>query len=175
MQQKAYTDSEDSEDILSFLNKEIENIYIGDEDNDIVSLSKGIDDVCEDIKNNQGEIKKVDGFTTDLSSLIKYIPFWENGRLIVVAARPGMGKTALGIHEAVNACNQGKPTLFFTLEMTYKQMTQRILLRDDNMQRYMFKANNLTDKDWNKLDNSINDNYDKQTIYKRQNIYANWH
>lgn len=159
VQQKAYTNSIDSEDILSYFNKKIESIYTYD-NGGVVKLSNAINEVCDDIKENQGEGKKIEGFSTDLKSLREYVNYWENGRLIVIAARPGMGKTALAIHEALNVTKQFKNALYFSLEMSYKQLTKRVMLTSDSIKRYMFDVNDIKDSQWEQLDNGITEVYD---------------
>lgn len=159
LNQKSYTDSIDSDEILSFLNKEVESIFTN-EDRGVVKLSQAINEVCDDIKNNQGEVKSIEGFSTDLKSLREIVNYWENGRLIVIAARPGMGKTAFAIHEALNVTKQFKNALYFSLEMSYKQLTKRILLTSNDIQRYMFDVNDLNVSQWDKLDNGISKVYD---------------
>jgi replicative DNA helicase len=51
------------------------------------------------------------------------------GELTVIAGRPGMGKTAMGLTVAVNASLSGKKVLFFSLEMAHSQLMQRVLSR----------------------------------------------
>jgi len=157
--QKAYDMSYDSDDLLTFANKEIESIYMN-EDSGVILLADGINQLMEEVQKRQGNHTCVDGFQSDIKSLRELVPTWENGRLIVFAARPGMGKTALAIHECINSAKSGKPSIYFSLEMSYKQLIKRFLQNDSDIKKYMFEVNDLKDKQWDELDKGITKIYD---------------
>lgn len=150
----AYDDSKESGDLLSTINKEIESIYSSDLSG-AVTILEGVNQVIEDIKSRQGK-KEVAGFKSDLDNVKKFIPVFENSRLIVIAARPGMGKTGYAIHEALNASDQNVPTLFFSLEMSCKQLIKRLMLTTELVNRKTLDSNNIDNDAWAKIDMSIN-------------------
>ncbi len=65
--------------------------------------------------------------TTGLADLDSMIGGWPVGQLSVVAARPGMGKSAMATSSMLAACKSGVPCLFFSLEMTGPQIGSRLL------------------------------------------------
>lgn len=66
------------------------------------------------------------GIPTSLKGLDDLTCGWQNGDLIVLAARPSVGKTAFTIQALVNACRHGKHSLFFSLEMTGVKIADRV-------------------------------------------------
>jgi replicative DNA helicase len=73
------------------------------------------------------ETGKNSGVPIRLKRLQDWTNGWRPGNLIVIAARPGMGKTASGIHFAEYPASIGMPVGFFSLEMPAKELTSRIM------------------------------------------------
>jgi replicative DNA helicase len=71
---------------------------------------------------------KIPGVNTGLDTLDDMLAGWQNGELYVIAARPGMGKTALALHFAEHAALNGAPVLFFSLEMADYKLTDRMII-----------------------------------------------
>ena len=70
--------------------------------------------------------------------------------LIILAARPGMGKTSFALNIATNVARQQKvPTIIFSLEMTCEQLTDRILSSTANIDSQAFRTGRLNNSDWN--------------------------
>ena len=67
------------------------------------------------------------GVTSGLREVNKTTGGWQKSDLIVIAARPGMGKTALTMGMALAAAKEGKRVVFFSLEMSKRQLVQRIV------------------------------------------------
>lgn len=67
------------------------------------------------------------GISSGFSDLDKLLSGFQNSDLLIVAARPSMGKTALAINFAINACIQDKKVGFFSLEMSAEQIATRML------------------------------------------------
>ena len=97
--------------------------------NNIVDLNRASKEVYEDLAaimgtNNNG----ITGVPTGYHELDKLTAGFQKGDLIIVAARPSMGKTALALSIARNmAVKYERPIAFFSLEMGYKAVTQRLL------------------------------------------------
>ncbi|MBE8712552.1 replicative DNA helicase [Sphingobacterium hungaricum] len=73
-----------------------------------------------------GELE-VTGVDTGFKDMNTATGGWQKANLIILAARPAMGKTALMLKKAVNAARSGKPVAIFSLEMAKEQLQQRIL------------------------------------------------
>ena len=68
------------------------------------------------------------GISTGLHNLNGLTNGWRNSTLNIIAGRPGMGKSALAIHFALTAAKCGKPVCIFSLEMSRKQLMERIIM-----------------------------------------------
>lgn len=67
------------------------------------------------------------GVPTSVAWLDAMLSGWQRGDLIILAARPSVGKTALAVQAALHAALNGRPTLFLSLEMAGNQLTDRML------------------------------------------------
>ena len=67
------------------------------------------------------------GVSTGMPSVDEALGYIEPGAMVILAGRPGMGKSALGLQWAVNAARAGAPTLFFSFEMSARELGRRVL------------------------------------------------
>lgn len=74
-----------------------------------------------------GSIDTLTGVDTGYKKLNSYTHGWQKGDLIILAARPSVGKTALGMNFAYNAAVRGLPVAFFSLEMSAPSIMKRLL------------------------------------------------
>lgn len=99
----------------------------------------------EDTSRKPGEIQ---GMSTGYSSLDKILLGMKPGQLIVLAARPAMGKTSLACNVAVNACVQsGLPVAIFSLEMLGKELSMRLLSSRAKVDSKRIQQKNFLDTD----------------------------
>lgn len=119
----------------------------------IKDFDTNLNETIQSIQEKQADNKDYKGIRTSLSTFKIYAPTWEPGDLIVLAARPGMGKTAFAIHELLHISKQYGPVIFFSLEMSAKQLVSRILQRESNLSRYDFER--MTPAKWTTLDNAV--------------------
>jgi replicative DNA helicase len=83
-----------------------------------------IKEIFNEIYEDSGELQGID---TGFVSLNRMTGGWSKGDLIILAARPSMGKTALALSLAMNCCKKGGVADLFSLEMPDKQLIKRIL------------------------------------------------
>jgi replicative DNA helicase len=89
----------------------------------------------------------------DLDSLTQG---FQKSDLIIIAGRPSMGKTALGLNIALNVIKTSKlPVLFFSLEMSKKQIMYRILSMETSINQTRLRSGKLYQNDWVKLNKII--------------------
>jgi replicative DNA helicase len=89
----------------------------------------------------------------DLDSLIQG---FQKSDLIIIAGRPSMGKTALGLNIVLNIVKSSKrPILFFSLEMSKEQIIYRLLSMETNINQMKLKSGKLYQNDWIKLNKII--------------------
>jgi replicative DNA helicase len=87
------------------------------------------------------------GVHTGIDELNTMIAGWQNGELIVIAARPSMGKTAMALHFAQSAAERGKPVLIFSLEMSKNKLADRIILGESDVESKQYNHGNLDQKE----------------------------
>ncbi len=92
------------------------------------------------------------GLATGFTQLDEYTTGFQPGDMIVVAGRPSMGKTALGLAMAQHAALQdNKPVLFFSMEMSVDQLAQRLLCSHTGVNSQKLRRRMLSDQDKQRL------------------------
>ena len=90
---------------------------------------------------------------THLKSLTKeFAGGWRSPDLIVIGARPSMGKTQHALSIAKSASMSGIHTLFVSIEMTVPQLINRLLLEDERISEYDIRNGELTNQEWEAID-----------------------
>jgi len=118
----------------------------------IKEFKDNIQDAIQSIQDRQKGSDVSHGVQPSLSEIRKFVPVWENGNLIIIAARPAMGKTAFAIHELFHISQAFGPVLYFSLEMSARELTSRILQRESNLSRYDFDR--MSSDKWRILDDA---------------------
>lgn len=111
-------------------------------------------DALEERRNSDG-IKGVPTGFTDLDSLTDGL---HPGQMIIIAARPAMGKSTLAL-DLARACSiqHGRPSAFFSLEMSREELMDRALSAEARVALHHIRSGNLTDDDWTRLARRIPD------------------
>lgn len=92
------------------------------------------------------------GIPTGISALDKIITGLNKSDLIIVGARPGMGKTSFALNVARNvAVNAKKTVCFFSLEMTRDQLAQRMLSNEASIESEKLRTGELSTDEWTRL------------------------
>lgn len=110
--------------------------------------------------NRIDEVAKMEGgltgLTTGFVSLDKYTSGLQKSDLIIVAARPSMGKTAFALNIAQQAALKGDTSvLIFSLEMSKEQLGQRLLSMEAKVEMQKLKTGNLERADWDQIYEAI--------------------
>ena len=91
------------------------------------------------------------GIPTGISDLNRLTGGWRGSQLIILAARPAMGKTALMLHFAKSAALNGTPVCIFSLEMSHVSLSDRLLLSECEVEVNRFRNGDLSGDDWRQL------------------------
>ena len=95
---------------------------------------------------------KYKGFTTGFTDLDKAITGLNRSDLLIIGARPAMGKTSLALNLARNTAMMGKKkVLFFSLEMTKEQLAQRVLSTEARVESTKMRTGNISGQEWANL------------------------
>jgi replicative DNA helicase len=99
----------------------------------------------------------ITGIRTGYSKLDKLLSGMQPGTLNIVGARPAMGKSAFALGMAVSAARTtNRPVLFFSLEMSAPELTQRILSAEAQVDSDRMRSGRLQDADWTKITHAMN-------------------
>lgn len=104
-------------------------------------------DVIDDLASDEDPMGVPTGFA-DLDALTNGL---HPGELIVVAARPGVGKTTFGLNVAVNAAKAGHRTLFVSLEMNRRELGQRIISSEAQVPLHTLRSKLTSEDDWARI------------------------
>lgn len=106
-------------------------------------------------RRNRGEIRGVPTGFTDLDSLTDGL---HPGQMVIIAARPAMGKSTLALDLARSCSIQhGRPSMFFSLEMGREELMDRALSAEARVALHHIRSGNLTDEDWTRIARRISD------------------
>ncbi|PRM97157.1 replicative DNA helicase [Aliarcobacter cryaerophilus] len=97
------------------------------------------------------------GQTTGFEALDKKTTGFNEGDLVIIAARPAMGKTALVLNMALKNVEQGKGVIFFSLEMPAEQLMLRMLAAKTSIPLQNLRKGDMDDKEWSNLSAAFDD------------------
>lgn len=152
----AYEDGSDVFDLLDNAEKNLFSIVEGNIKKNYDKMStlirKAIDQI-EITKNNKGNFS---GVPSGLTALDRLTSGWQKSDLVIIAARPAMGKTALVLTMARNAAvDFGKPVAVFSLEMSSLQLVTRLIASESELSSEKLKKGNLEDYEFQQLNDKI--------------------
>ncbi len=106
----------------------------------------------EELVRNKGSIN---GVPTGFALLDRLLTGLHPGELVLVGARPSMGKTSFAMNIASYAAHYGKSVAVFSLEMPKEQLAMRMLCGDARVNMQRIRSGALTDKDWERLASAL--------------------
>jgi len=150
---------EDSTDVLTLLDNAEKNLFAVAEGN----LRRNFEGVPAILKKAVSEIEaaslKSDGLTgvpSGFTELDRVTNGWQKADLIIIAARPGMGKTAFVLSMARNAAVMfNKPVAFFSLEMSSLQLVNRLISSEAEIPSDKIRKGQLQQYEWEQLNSKI--------------------
>lgn len=152
----AYEDGSDVFDLLDNAEKNLFSIVEGNIKKNYDKMStlirKAIDQI-EITKNNKGNFS---GIPSGLTALDRLTSGWQKSDLVIIAARPAMGKTALVLSMARNAAvDFNKAVAIFSLEMSSLQLVTRLIASESELSSEKLKKGNLEDYEFQQLNDKI--------------------
>ncbi len=155
--------------ILDIAEQKVYAIRRGQSAQDMVPLRQVLPDVLDRLSEMSENENHLPGLSTGLSAVDQKITGLNKSDLILVAARPGMGKTSFALNIALNVAKSAQKTVaVFSLEMSREQLATRLLSSEALVENNRLKTGYLRETDWekiagaatilNKLDIRIDDN-----------------
>ena len=147
-----YGSGESSENVLDFAEKKIFDISQERTNDDFKPINQVLMDTYDMIESIYSNKSDVTGVTTGFKDLNKKINGLQRTDLILVAARPAMGKTAFALNLVQNAAIKGNASVaVFSLEMSKEQLAQRMIAAQSNVELKKMKTGTLNDADWPRI------------------------
>ena len=150
---------EESTDALELLDKAEKNLFAVAEGNIKKNFSKMSELIMEAKKQIEKAGQQQDGLSGVPSGFMKLDRItagWQKSDLVILAARPGMGKTAFVLSLARNAAvDFKKPVAVFSLEMSSVQLVMRLISGETELNSDKLRKGNLENHEWHQLDTKI--------------------
>ncbi|MGH9758446.1 MAG: replicative DNA helicase, partial [Candidatus Acidiferrales bacterium] len=126
-------------------------------------VKSGLVGVKELVRDNYDRLEKIftegrriTGLTTGYANLDNETAGLQPSELIILAARPSMGKTAMALNFAENvALQQQKPVAVFSLEMSKESLLLRLIASHSRIDSHKFRTGHLAREDWNKITTAL--------------------
>lgn len=150
---------EDSTDVFDLLDETESNLFSISENN-LRKKAQLMPELVHKVLNQIDNARKNDGVSSGVPSgfidLDKLTGGWQRSDLIIVAARPGMGKTAFTLSMARNIAVEAKKAVaFFSLEMTADQLVARLVASESELSASAIRRGQLQNFEWEQLNSRI--------------------
>lgn len=150
--EESYNKQDKVESVVDIAEKKIFNIAENRTSKDFEPLSDVLERgflQIEKLFNNKGEITGVGSGFTDLDSMTSG---FQSGDMILIAARPSMGKTTFALNIAEHAAlREHKSVVIFSLEMSKEQLAYKLLCSEANVDMLKLRTGALEDSDWENI------------------------
>jgi replicative DNA helicase len=152
----AFDEPEDVITVLDRAEKDIFDIALKRVQDGFHGVGNVLKNVLDKIESVYGKNDKITGIPSGFPDLDSYTAGFQNSDLIIVAARPAVGKTALSLNMAQNLAVKHKiPVAIFSLEMSKEQLAQRMLCSEAEIDAQKLKTASLPDHGWKKLTKAL--------------------
>lgn len=156
IQKRSYDESTDVTDLIDYAESEIFKVSEGHVQRSVQAsgdILRRTMEAIEEASKNEGAFNGVpSGFT----GIDRVTLGWQPSDLVIVAARPSMGKTAFTLSMARNmAIDHQIPVAFFSLEMSATQLMMRLIVAESGLDSRSVKSGQLTPEQWRHLETSI--------------------
>jgi replicative DNA helicase len=150
--QLGYANEGEVTDLVNTAQEDVYRVTQSGTGEDYVALSDSIEAAIAEIEAAQDSNGDLVGVPTGFTELDALTNGFHPGQLIIVAARPAMGKSTFALDIARNAAiAQNKSTLFFSLEMGRAEIAMRMLSAESSIPLQSMRKGNIADSDWTKL------------------------
>ena len=141
-------------EIHSVLDEAEQTIFTASDDaigDGLVGVNDVLEGAIERIEEIENRGTGLSGLPTYFSDLDYYLSGLQEGNLVVLASRPSMGKSSLGLNIATNVSKEGKFVAFFSLEMTKEELVQRVLFSEAKVTSGDARKGQLGPEKWSRV------------------------
>ncbi|MCK4630837.1 MAG: replicative DNA helicase [Bacteroidales bacterium] len=156
IQNRAFDDSIDVDDLLDFSERELFNIAEGNIKRETAKINVLIKKAIERIEEAAKHEETLVGVPSGYTKLDRLTSGWQKSDLIIIAGRPSMGKTAFALSMGRTiAVEHNRPIAFFSLEMSSVQLVNRLIVSETELPSNRIRNGNLDEHEWKQLDTKI--------------------
>jgi replicative DNA helicase len=150
--QSGYDSQGEVEDLVNQAQAEVYKVASQSSREDYVGLSESLEAAIHEIEVAQNRGGEMTGISTGFTDLDSYTHGLHPGQLVIVAARPAVGKSTFALDVARNAAvKQNKATIFFSLEMGRAEIAMRMLSAESSIYLQSMRKGTISEGDWTKL------------------------
>lgn len=154
--EKSYDEGESIEDLLNLAETGIFSLSQDNVKRDFVQIKDALAESIDRLDELQKSSGKLRGVPSGFRDIDSKLAGFQDSNLIILAARPGQGKTGLTLNIAQHiAVKEGLPVGFFSLEMSKEELVDRLLVAQADIDSWRLKTGKLDDNDWGKLSNAM--------------------
>lgn len=147
-----YEGTGEAESMLEAAERKIYALRQGRMVGGLVPISTVVQTVYSNLSEAASSGQKIPGLSTGLNDLDRYILGLNKGELILIAARPGMGKTSIALNIAMNVAKKsGKTVAVFSLEMSREQLVSRLLAGEGLVPSQNLLTGQLNSDEWKRI------------------------
>lgn len=163
IQERAFDDSEDVLDLLNFSEDQLFKVAEGNIKKEVNKIRPLIDLAIEQIEEAGKREDGLSGVASGFSEIDRITSGWQNSDLVIIAARPSMGKTAFVLSMARNmAVEHNVPVAIFSLEMSSIQLVTRLIVSETELPVEKIRTGKLQNYEWEQLEYKIKQLHDAQ-------------
>ena len=161
IQTKAFDETQDVDDLMQEAEGKLFEISQQNMKKDYTQINPVIQEAYEMLQKAAARTDGLSGLESGFHALDKMTSGWQNSDLVIIAARPAMGKTAFVLSMAKNmAVNAKIPVALFSLEMANVQLVNRLIVNVCEIPGEKIKSGQLAPYEWGQLDYKIKELYD---------------
>ncbi len=146
-----YDDTEETERIIDLAEKRVMDLTQDTSNKSYSSIKDVLVSALDELEKLYNQKGRISGITTGFIGIDKMTSGLHNSDLLILAARPAMGKSAFAVNIATNAAKSGVPVIIFNLEMSKEQVVNRILASEALIDNNKLRTGQLDDSDWMKV------------------------
>ena len=156
VEEKGYDETQDVDELLEEAEGKIFAISQRNQKRDVVKIDSVLSAAFSRMNKAAENKGNISGIPSGFTLLDKITSGWQKSDLIIIAARPAMGKTAFVLSMAKNiAVNYQVPVAMFSLEMSNVQLANRLIMNVCEISGEKIKNGNLTQAEWAQLDYKV--------------------
>jgi len=156
IQSRSFDDTIDVTDLLDFSENALFQIAEGNIKREVAPINMVLKEAIKEIEEAGKREDALVGIPSGFTKLDRLTSGWQKSELIIIAARPSMGKTALALSMARNmAVDHGKKVAIFSCEMSSIQLVNRLIIAETDIPGDKIRNGRLSEEEWKQLDSRI--------------------